>query len=350
MAAERARAAAAVVAAAAAFVAACSAEPRVYAGRTMGTSYSVSVGGAPPAAALDGLAARIQETLDAIDGRMSTYKPDSELSRFNAARDTAWRPASPQLVEVVAEALRVSRLSGGAFDVTVGPLVDAWGFGPAPAPAGAPPPEALARAAARVGHAQLEVRAAPPMIRKRRPDLSVDLSAIAKGYAADRVAALLRARGIENFLVEVGGELRVAGVAPAGRPWRVGIERPADGPRAVFLALALEDGGVATSGDYRNYREIDGRRYAHEIDPRSGAPVRHRAASVTVIDATAMRADALATALFVLGERDGLALAEREGLAACFIVRRGDGFAPLYTRAFERRLAARDGLPQEAAR
>lgn len=312
-------------------------------GRTMGTSYSVQVASPPPDLDPESLRQSIAAELARVNAQMSTYAPDSNLSRFNRSDSTDWIAVPSELAEVVTEAQRVSRLSDGAFDVTVGRLVNLWGFGPERHPGRVPAPETIARGLARTGYHKLSVRSAPPALRKSQPGLSVDLSAIAKGYAVDCLARLLDQRGLGNYLVEVGGELRASGQHPE-RPWRVAIERPESHERAVFRVLALHDIGMATSGDYRNFFEQDGVFYSHTINPRSGRPVDHRLASVTVLDASCMRADALATALLVLGPTRGLALAEEQGIAAFLIERLEAGDRARASTAFER-LTARWAAP-----
>jgi thiamine biosynthesis lipoprotein len=300
----------------------------------MGTTYSVKLAGPPAAVPLAALGADIDGVLRAVSQAMSTYLPDSELSRFNGHRGTEWVEASPALATVVAEALRVSDLTGGAFDVTVGPLVNLWGFGPEPTGDRVPTDPEVQAARAQVGHHHLHVRADPPALRKDLPDLYVDLSAIAKGYAVDRVAEHLEGRGIDAYLVEVGGELRARGRRSDGSPWRVAIERPSPGTRAAYSVLYAENVAVATSGDYRNHFERDGQRYSHTIDPTTGRPVTHPLASITVVSGTAMTADALATGLNVLGPVLGFELAERLRVPALFISRTGTGFTHRLTRAF----------------
>jgi thiamine biosynthesis lipoprotein len=307
-------------------------------GETMGTFYSVKLAVEDlPAEARDAIQAAIQERLDRVNRLMSTYLPDSELSRFNRYAANEPFPVAPETLEVFRIAREVSELSGGAFDVTVGPLVAAWGFGPSERAAVPPTEEELARLRSRVGFERIEIDAAAGTLTKTRADVVCDLSAIAKGYAVDRVAAALRELGFADFLVEVGGEVRAQGHRPDGAVWRVAIEKPDSDPRGVFEVIALRDMALATSGDYRNYYEVGGRRISHTIDPRTGRPVEHSLASVSVLDSEAVRADALATALDVLGPEAGYSLAEREGLAAYFIVRREDGsFAAFATPAFER--------------
>lgn len=310
-------------------------------GSTMGTSYSIKVVDLPAQLHRDTLAALVNAELAALVQRMSTYEPDSELSRFNRSRQTDWITASSELVEVLGEARQVSELTDGAFDVTVGPLVDLWGFGPEYTDDRIPSDAEIDALRARVGYRNVEVRSDPPAIRKRNPDIHVDLSAIAKGYAVDRVALLLESRGIASYLVEIGGELRGRGRNQNGDHWRIGIETPTSGERSVHAVISIDDTGVATSGDYRNFFMHDGRRYSHTINPRTGRPVTHALASVTVISPRTMQADAMATALMVLGPDAGYALADREGLAASFIVRTENGFVDRQTAAFDRHLGDR---------
>lgn len=295
-----------------------------FGGATMGTTFRVSVDELPANMSLATLDREVMAILDRIDDRMSTYDDASEVSHFNASRTTDWVEVSAETVTVVDEALRISALTRGAFDITVGPLVDLWGFGPAGRAPRPPSADAIASALERVGYGRLRTRRAPPALRKARPDVEVDLSAIAPGYAADQVAEHLQATQVSSFLVDVGGEMRAKGRSPDGAPWRIGVEEPVAGPRRVQRVLLLADRAVATSGGYRNFFEAGGRRFSHTIDPRTGRPVTHNLVSVSVVDATTMRADALATGLTVLGPEEGLALAQREGLAVLFILQDGD--------------------------
>jgi len=309
-----------------------------FTGDTMGTVYSVKLAAPNPPAEVRGAIRRaIEERLDRVDRLMSTYLPDSELSRFNRHAANEAFSAAPETLEVFRIAREVSELSGGAFDVTVGPLVAAWGFG-ATDRIPAPPPEAeLALLRSRVGFEGIEIDVAAGTLTKTLDGAVCDLSAIAKGYAVDQVATALQELGYGDFLVEIGGEVRAQGRRPDGAFWRVAIETPDSDPRGVYEVVPLGDIALATSGDYRNYYEAEGRRISHTIDPRTGRPVEHALASVSVLHSEAVRADALATALIVLGPEAGYGLAEREGLAAYFIVRREDGsFGSFATPAFER--------------
>ncbi len=322
---------------AAAVLAGCSADAgyQRYEGSTMGTYYRVTAR-CPESA--DDVGNRLTTELDAVNSQMSTYDPDSTLSRFNRSEPGAWFSVSRELHDVVAAAADVHALSDGAFDVTVGPLVNLWGFGP-DAAGGVPSESGIAAARARVGAGALAVRANPPALRKTKR-LYVDLSAIAKGHGVDRLTAVLEGQGCDHYLVDIGGEVRVRGANPDGNPWRIGVEVPdPDALGGLQRVLTLRDAAVATSGDYRNFRDLDGDRVSHTIDPRTGRPVDHGLASVTVVHGSAMRADGLATAINVLGPVAGLALAESEGLAALLIVHRDAGFEELYTAAMESYLA-----------
>jgi len=306
-------------------------------GSTMGTTYSVQVVDPPPGLDLDGLRQRIDAELDEVNAEMSTYRPDSELSRFNAAAATDWMPVSPGLAATVAEAKRIGAASGGALDVTVGPLVNLWGFGPDLSKDDVPKPEAIAAALNRIGLDKLQVRLDPPALRKAQPDLYVDLSSIAKGHGVDRVAAVIEAAGIDDYLVEIGGELYGRGVNARGESWRIAVERPQSVGRRVLRVVPLRDFGMATSGDYRNFFELDGVRYSHAIDPGTGWPVRHDLASVTVLADTCREADGWATGLLVLGPKRGPALARSLDLAALFIERHDDDrLTVTRTPAFDR--------------
>lgn len=263
----------------------------------------------------------IRESVEAVDRAMSTYRSDSEIVAFNQHGASEFA-ASEALLEVVAEAQRVSRLSGGAFDITVGPLVDAWGFGPAGL-VEPPSPDVLLNLLASTGYEQVSVDREAAVLRKGRPEIRIDLSAIAKGYTVDRIAAGFVAAGFQRFMIEIGGEVTARGRNGSGEVWRIGIERPDAAGRAVHVAVPLADLSLATSGDYRNFIERDGVRLSHTIDPRTGRPISHGLASVSVIHSSCMTADALATALEVLGPDEGYELAAELELPALFLVRAG---------------------------
>ncbi len=299
--------------------------------------------------------------LERINRLMSTYRDDSEVSRFNAVRSTDWFSVSPDTARVVHIALEVSRQTDGAFDVTVAPLVELWHFGrdndrtprvpdgdspPPPATSGTsqaeprpvfqpPDPDEILRAKRHVGWERLHVQLDPPALRKDDPELQINLSAVAKGYAVDCVAEWLLENGVRSFLVEVGGEVRAHGTKPNGMPWIVGIEAPREDRREIFRRVALQDAALATSGDYRNFFEINGQRYSHTIDPRTGMPVPPLVASVSVRHDSCAWADAYATALIVLGPEDGPEFARMYGLSTLFILRSGREFRIVATGTFE---------------
>jgi thiamine biosynthesis lipoprotein len=293
-------------------------------GPTMGTTFNVKVVTDDLTAAnRESLMFLVREALDDVDAHMSTYRAESEIEEFNRSGTQPFH-ATADFLEVVAEAQRVARLTGGAFDITVGPLVDIWGFGPSGATE-APDDETLRDLVAVTGFEQLEVDVEGGTLRKARQDCRIDLSAIAKGFGADRVSEALTRRGLRNHMVEVGGEVCARGFNMGGRPWRIGIERPDIQGRSVQLVVPLADLSLATSGDYRNFFERDGVRISHTIDPRTGRPISHNLASVSVIHASCMTADALATALGVLGPEEGFDLAEQGAIPAYFLVRVADG-------------------------
>ena len=298
------------------------ARPLELRGPAMGTTYSVIVTQLPQGTREADVRAAIETVLASADRHLSGWNAASEVARFNAARTTDWQPASPVLLEVLAEARAVHEASGGVFDVTVAPLVQAWGFGAhASAQPRAPGAEERRRLLERTGFGRLELRRDPPGLRKSVPDLEIDLDGIAPGWAVDRIAARLEALAIRDYLVELGGEVRASGQSPAARPWRIAVERPLAGERRPQAVIEVERGGVSTSGDYRDFLDVGGRRVSHTIDPRTGEPVAHGLAAVTVVASSAAEADAWATALMVLGREQGLPVAQRLGLAVLFIER-----------------------------
>ena len=306
-------------------------------GQTMGTYWRVSYlaeGGAPAPAAVK---TQLEDALVAVNASMSTWDPQATISQFNNGESLEPFPIEPAFATVVVAAQAVSAASGGAFDVTVGPLIDLWGFGAGGERRAAPPSaEAIGEAQARVGFGKLVVRADPPSLQRTAPGVEVDLSALAKGYGVDVLAAVLGEAGLGNYLVDIGGEVRARGVNDRGVPWRIGVEVPDPSARGLVQeALPLKDLSLATSGDYRNFFEADGVRYSHTIDPRTGYPIPQRVASVTVAHREALWADAWATAMNVLGPEAGLALAERQTLPVLFILYDGEGFERRANAAFE---------------
>jgi thiamine biosynthesis lipoprotein len=310
-----------------------------FSGSTMGSTFNVRL--RVPTSQEPVLRGVVQSALDEVDQRMSMFRKDSELSAFNRAPGGVPYELSESLYAVLAAADGVSRWSGGAFDITVAPLVEQWGFGTRAVRA-VPHAAVLAAERDRVDWRGLTFDASKRAVMKQKGPQQVDLGGIAKGWGVDRAAAALEARGIADYMVEVGGEVRTRGVNAAGVAWRIGIEEPDASPQQARWIVPLGGRSMATSGDYRNYFTEGGRRYSHEIDPVSGAPVRHGLASVTVVADDCMQADALATALIVLGADKGRALAESSGVAAQFIERLpGGGFRDTMTPSFAALEAAR---------
>ena len=301
----------------------------------MGTRYLLKLTQSPAGFSPQDAQDRVDARLAAIDAAMSTWKPDSEVSRFNASRSTEWFPVSAETAFVTETALRIGRQTGGAFDITIGPLVNLWGFGPEKGRRERPPTdEELAERRTATGLDKLSVRTDPPALRKLHPALQIDLSAIAKGYAVDALASELDAFGVKHYMVEVGGEVRTRGERAAGGAWRIGIETPIEGERKVGRVVPLDDLSMATSGDYRNVYVSEGKRVSHTIDPRTGRPVTHELGSVSVVAADCMNADALATAFMVMGKGEAMEFATKNELAALFIVHGVDGFETELTPTF----------------
>ncbi len=318
-----------------ALLVACSAqqEPLRLTGESMGTSWHVTVIPEPGTPDTPGLQEGIEEVLAAVNLSMSTYREDSEISRFNASSVDQWFNISTDFYTVLSSAMAIGWESRGAYDVTVGPLVEQWGFGPSGPVLAAPSDDDITDTLERVGQDHLRLDGEGLRLLKRSP-VSLDLSSIAKGYAVDQVAQWLSEQGVNRYLVEVGGEMRLAGLSGRGDPWRIAIERPDSGDRTAETAIRLTDIAVATSGDYRNFFEIDGQRFSHSIDPRRGYPVAHDLVSVTVVHPSAMMADGWATALVVLGYKDAMTVAQEQGLAVYFIRRWADAFHVSHTPAF----------------
>lgn len=307
-------------------------------GSALGTTFNVLLVAPPDNLSKEELQANIIAKLEEIDRLASTWRDDSELTQFNRNAKTDWIDTSLEFCESIASALEISRLTDGAFDVTVGPLVNLWGFGPGGDVSEPPSESALRAVLADVGYEKLQTRCDVPAVKKRSASLYVDLSGWAKGYAVDRVADLLDENELRDYLVEIGGELRVSGNNAEGLKWAVAVEAPSTSERTPHSVLRLTDTGVATSGDYRNYFEHEGQHYSHTIDARSGRPVTHALAAVTVVNPSAAVADAMATALLVLGPADGPQRAEELGIAAYFLIRTATNFETVKTGSFEQLL------------
>jgi len=304
-----------------------------FGGPTMGSTYTVKIAGLLGAAAEAAARRAVDGAFADAVGRMSAYLDDSELSRFNRYGGQAPFALSADTFAVFRLAQQVSAATDGAFDITVAPAVDAWGFGPGRAQRVVGEAE-VAVLERRVGWRMLKLDERQATVAKARPDVRADLSGIAKGYAVDRAAQALEALGLADYMVEAGGEIRTRGRNADGRPWQIAIERPDAVPQQAHRIVPLTGLAMATSGDYRIYFERDGTRYCHEIDPATGCPIRHGLASVTVVAPDCGYADAMATALIVLGPEKGHALAAARNLAAHFIVREGNGLREFATPAF----------------
>ena len=311
----------------------------VLSGLTMGTTYTVKIFN--PDTKPDGntIATEINRILNKINSRMSTYIETSRLSMLNKSRAIDWQEIPLELYTVIEESLRINTLSYRAFDITIGPVVNLWGFGPKSQPAIIPDPSTIQDALEKVGSQYIHLRKEPYAIKKDIPDLYIDLSAIAKGYAVDVIAEYLNELGINNYMVEIGGEIKTRGTNPDNKIWQIGIEKPLDDQRSVQTVITLKDTGMATSGDYRNYFEENNIRYSHTIDPSTGKPITHKLASVTVLHPSTMTADAMATALLVLGPEQGFQLALKENIAALFVVHEKGNFIEKMTPRFKPALA-----------
>lgn len=296
-------------------------------GKTMGTFWRVSVIGVDEAKA-QALHAKVQAQLDADDRLLSTWKNDSALMRFNHATDTRPWPVSEAMADIVTLSLRIGAKTHGAMDITVGPLVNLWGFGPDKQPVATPDAQAIAAAKARTGlqHLQVINQSGRQFLQKDIPDLFVDLSTVGEGYAADHLARLMEQEGISRYLVSVGGALVSRGMNGEGKPWRVAIQKPTDRENAVQAIVDINGHGISTSGSYRNYYELDGKRISHVIDPQTGQPITHKLVSVTVIAPTALEADGWDTGLMVLGPEKAQQVVREQGLAVYMIVKEGEGF------------------------
>ncbi|WP_050603821.1 FAD:protein FMN transferase [Ruegeria sp. 6PALISEP08] len=309
-------------------------EPEVVrlSGETMGTTFNVTAIGDD----LDEnkLAISVEKTLAEVNAKMSNWDPKSEVSEFSASASTDPMSVSDEFALVIAAANDVHEKSGGTFDVTLGPLIELWGFGPRKPEDPVPSDAEIETALSGVGQSRLlTLDTNAGTLAKSDASVGINLSAIAKGYGIDAVAESLRDAGIEDYLVEIGGDLVAQGQNEKGEAWRIGIEKPETGSQTIQLIVSLNDRGMASSGDYKNFFEHDGVRYSHIIDPTTGRPITHRTTSVTVLAENAMMADAWATAMLSLGQEKGLKLAEEHKLAVYFISRDVTGGDEAYITA-----------------
>jgi len=307
-----------------------------FGGPTMGSTYSIKyvrhAGLAGPAE----VKAQVEKILAQVDRQMSTYRSDSDIGRFNVLPANSCQAMPEPVLHMVEVGEQLSLASDGAFDLTVEPLLNLWGFGPQGREEKVPSEQALAAAQQRVGHAHLRIEEGKLC---KDAAVEVDFNSIAAGYAADLIGEKLKAMGIDNYLVDATGELKIAGRKLDGSPWRIALEEPRDDQQVAERVVFLDGYGVSTSGDYRNYFEQDGRRYSHEFDARTGKPIQHALASVTVIQPSALMADGLSTMLLVLGPEQGWDYAEKHDIAAFFVIRADKGFVTRSNPAFDRLFA-----------
>ncbi|HEV7279385.1 MAG TPA: FAD:protein FMN transferase [Pirellulaceae bacterium] len=314
-------------------------EPVVLSGLTMGTTFETKFFGVETDEAIGAIGEAIEAELEEVNRQMSTYLPESEISRFNRSDSTDWFAVSGETEQVVRRSLEIAAESEGAFDPTVMPLVRLWKFGPDKEKQPEfPSEEAIAAAKSHVGHELVTTRIDPPALRKSDPQVEVDLSAVAKGHGVDRVGAVLRRAGVDSWYVEIGGEVLTSGAKPDGSPWILGIEAPSPQGRSAGTFVRVVGEALATSGDYRNFYEVDGVRYSHTIDPVTGRPVVASLASVSVLAKNCADADGYATALSVLGEERGMRLAESAGIEAMLLLREGAALRTRTTPGFEERV------------
>ncbi|AOF53429.1 thiamine biosynthesis protein ApbE [Rodentibacter caecimuris] len=330
-------------------LAACKKDPEVISlsGKTMGTTYHVKyIDDGSVSENLQNTHEQIEYILKDVNAKMSTYIKDSELSRFNQNTQVNTPiEISADFAKVLAEAIQLHQVTEGALDVTVGPVVNLWGFGPEKRPERQPTAEQLAERQAWVGldRITLDMSGNIPTLSKSVPQVYIDLSSIAKGFGVDQVAEKLEQLNAQNYMVEIGGEIRAKGKNAEGKPWQIAIEKPnMTGERAVENVIGLNNMAMATSGDYRIYFEENGKRFAHEIDPKTGYPIQHHLASITVFSPTTMTADGLSTGLFVLGEEKALEVAEKNDLAIYLIIKTANGFETKISSAFKKLMETKD--------
>ncbi|MGM0481636.1 MAG: FAD:protein FMN transferase [Pseudomonadota bacterium] len=325
-----------------AFLVSCSDAPQSiqFSGNTMGTSYNVTLFSKDPRHSKREIQKKVDTVLAQVNAQMSTYDSQSELSRFNQHHSRQPVVISRDLERVVSRALEIGEQTSGQLDITVGPLVNLWGFGPQAKPQQVPTEQQLEQVADYVGYQKLSIE--NHQLIKQHPQLYVDLSTIAKGYGVDRVAFLLEDIDITQYLIDIGGEIRTHGGKPDGQPWRVAIEKPVSGERSIQQIVSMNEGALATSGDYRNFYQENGRRYSHIINPLTAEPIQHNLVSVSVYADDAMSADAYATALLVMGSEQAKAFVQQRNMAAFLVIKTSDGFQQWVSPAFEPLLEKRE--------
>ncbi len=305
-----------------------------FSGRTMGTTYSAIVYPVPSFSSKDEISLLISDELARVSRTFSPFNRSSEVSRVNKARGGVWTRVSSETVALVSRAIDVSRKSGGAFDITVGPLINLFGFGTEKFKI-MPSESEIERVKKFTGYDKIILRKSPPSVMKKLSMVKVNMSAIAKGYGVDRVAELLEAKGIKSYMIEVGGEVRTGTEPPSKRKWRIGIPVPESLSRKIIRVLEVEKLSMATSGEYNNFRIVDGKEISHTIDPHTGHPVKHNLASVTVLHASCETADAYATAINVMGPVDGLEFARKNEIPVLLVLRDSNGYKIITDERFD---------------
>jgi thiamine biosynthesis lipoprotein len=300
----------------------------------MGTTYSVKINADNAFVEKNQISDDIDEILSEINQSMSTYIKESELSNINFSTISDWQSLSDDLFEVIDHAINVSLKTNGAFDITIAPLVNLWGFGPDELQNKIPTDEIIELTKKNTGYKKISIDKSLKKISKLDPNLHIDLSGIAKGFAVDKIARYLDKHGFKNYLIEIGGELIGKGLNKDNEIWQIGIENPDNNSDTIKRIIQLKDMAMATSGNYMNYFEKDGVRYSHTINPVTGKPIKHKLASVTVLDNSAMNADALATAFMVLGSEKALSLADNLEIAIYLIIKDGKRFEEKYNDYF----------------
>ncbi|WP_339530486.1 FAD:protein FMN transferase [Pseudomonas mucidolens] len=309
-----------------------------FAGPTMGSTYSIKYIRTPGGPAPGDVQPQVEAILDEVDRQLSTYRSDSDIERFNDLPANSCQSMPEAVLRLVRAGEQLSQASGGAFDLTVEPLLNLWGFGPQARAVNVPDPAMLAAARQRVGHQHVRIEGDRLC---KEAAVQVDFNSIAAGYAVDRIAERFHQLGIRRYLVEATGELKAAGRKLDGSPWRVALEEPRDDLQVAERIIAVDGFAVSTSGDYRNYFQQEGRRYSHTLDARTGAPITHALASVSVLAPSALMADGLSSLLLILGPRQGWEYAEKQRIAAFFVMREGTGFVTRSNKAFEQLTTSR---------
>ena len=318
---------------------ACDSEERLPAhelsGSSMGTSFHITIVDPAPDLSLDELSSALQSRLDHIENIASTYRASSDLNKFNLIQSTGWVSISDELCSMLADAIAIGVVTDGAFDITVGPLVDLWGFGPDDSLLSPPSNSEVESARNTTGLGKLNLDCDNSRLRKSDALTRIDLSGWAKGFAVDQLSEMLDDIGQDNYLVEIGGELKVKGHNAEGLPFAIAIENPVADELDDVVIIRITDSGVATSGDYRNFFEHGGVRYSHTLNPKTGRPVAHTLSAVTVIHPSTAYADGIATALLVLGPADGLEFANANAIAALFAIAAPSGTEYVASATFD---------------